>query len=70
MDELDKVIKEIEREAEDKAWEAKKKAYPNMFKGSKHYELEKFWPNFWAVFWLFWPLWLILAWKGLAWVLA
>ena len=69
MDDLEKALKEIDKEQEDKAWNEKKRIYGDKFNAPKFYELEKFWPNFWAVFWLFWPIWFYLVYRGLKWVL-
>jgi len=64
---LKDAIRDVEKEIEDKAWSEKKAIYGNKFNAQKFYELSRFWPNFWAVMWLLWPLWLILALKYVPW---
>ena len=45
---IDKAIKQILKEEEDIAWAKKKAEYGKKFTSKKFYELERFWPNFWA----------------------
>ena len=45
---LKKALKEIDKELEDKAWAEKKAVYGRHFNAPKFYELDAFWPNFWA----------------------
>lgn len=47
-DQIRKLIKQAEKEEEDKAWALKKTEYGDKFNAPKFYELESFWPNFWA----------------------
>lgn len=70
MDDIQKAFKQIEREEEDKAWNAKRAEYGKKFNAPKFYELERFWPNFWAIFSLGWPIYLVLIikyWSKLFW---
>lgn len=63
---LNKALKEVDKEAEDRAWAEKKKIYGDKFNAPKFYELSSFWPNFWAWFWivLIWgPILGIVYWK-------
>lgn len=63
--ELKKAMKAWDKEQEDIAWAKKKAIYGRNFNEKKFYELEAFWPNFWAWMYLLPFLLLILAviWK-------
>ena len=62
---LKEALKEIDKELEDKAWAEKKAIYGNKFNEKKFYELDAFWPNFWAWVSFLWipALMLFLIWR-------